>query len=40
MDWTYDEYIDFVNHLFLQEFADFDYHFDLRGSMPHALEVR
>lgn len=25
MDLTFDEYIDFINHLFLQEFVDFDY---------------
>lgn len=26
MDMTYDEYIDFINHLFLQEFTDDEYH--------------
>lgn len=25
MDLTFDQYIDFINHLFLQEFVDFDY---------------
>lgn len=43
MDMTYDEYIDFVNHLFLQEFADFEYH-DYRdgllyGSCADALKI-
>ena len=33
MDLTYDEYLDFINHLFLQEFVDFDYHarYDKKG---------
>lgn len=26
MDVTYDEYIEFINHLFMQEFVDFSYH--------------
>ena len=26
MDMTYDEYIDFINHLFMQEFVDDAYH--------------
>lgn len=32
MDMTYDEYTDFINHLFLQEFVDFDYHDFFRGN--------
>lgn len=40
MDWTYEEYIDFVNHLFLQEFVDFDYQYAVQCSTQHALEVR
>jgi hypothetical protein len=39
MDMTYDEYIDYVNHLFLQEFTDFDYHFSLSQSTDKALEI-
>ena len=26
MDMTYDDYIDFINHLFMQEFTDDAYH--------------
>lgn len=26
MDLTYEEYIDYINHLFMQEFVDFQYH--------------
>jgi len=26
MDMTYDEYIEYINHLFMQEFVDFQYH--------------
>ena len=37
MDMTYDEYIEFINHLFMQEFEDFDYHFKDDASTVDAL---
>ena len=39
MDMTLDEYIEFINHLFLQEFTDFDYHFNEDASTVGALAV-
>jgi hypothetical protein len=39
MDLTYDEYIDFINHLFLQEFVDFDYKFRNTGSTNESLSI-
>ncbi len=38
MDLTYDEYIDFINHLFLQEFVDWDYK-ENTGGTSDALTV-
>ena len=32
MDLTYDEYIDFINHLFLLEFVDWDYKENVGGT--------
>lgn len=40
MDWTYEEYIEYVNHLFMQEFVDFEYHFSIDESTQHSLEVQ
>ncbi len=40
MDWTYEEYIEYVNHLFLQEFVDFEYHFSMTESTQNSLEVQ
>jgi len=39
MDMTYDEYIDFINHLFLQEFVDFDYHMGHSDSTIDSLQI-
>lgn len=38
MDVTYEEYIDYINHLFLQEFADADYHLG-RESTTESLTI-
>jgi len=35
--WEYHEYVSFLNHLFLQEFIDFDY--KSSGSTAAALET-
>lgn len=35
--WEYHEYVSFLNHLFLQEFIDFDY--TSNSSSADALEV-
>ena len=37
MEMTYDEYISFVNHLFIQEFCDVDYWMNLRESTVDAM---
>ncbi len=34
---TYDEYIEFINHLFLQEFVDFEFHM---GDTESTVESR
>lgn len=39
MDLTYDEYIDFINHLFLREFIDFDYHSRNTESTVESLTI-
>ena len=39
MDMTYDEYIDFINHLFMQEFLDFDYHTGHSDSTSESLSI-
>lgn len=39
MDMTYGEYIDYINHLFLQEFVDFDYHMGHSDSTAEALTI-
>ena len=36
---TYEEYIDYINHLFLQEMADFAYHFKYSETTTDALTV-
>lgn len=33
MDLTYEEYIDFINHLFMQEFTDDAYHTGLESTI-------
>jgi hypothetical protein len=38
MDMTYEEYIDFINHLFMQEFIDDAYHLG-RESTVNALSI-
>jgi hypothetical protein len=38
MDLTYDEYIEFINHLFMQEFVDEDYHYG-RESNTDSLSI-
>lgn len=37
MDVTYDDYIDFINHLFLQEMLDESYHYGKSDSTDNAL---
>lgn len=39
MDVTFEEYIDFINHLFLQELVDFDYKFRNTGSTSESLAI-
>lgn len=39
MEMTYDEYIAFVNHLFMQEFMDVDYWMSLRESTVDSLTI-
>ena len=39
MDLTYDEYLDFINHLFLQEFVDFQFHMGDTESTIESLTI-
>lgn len=39
MDMTYDEYVDFVNHLFMQEFLDFAYHLGNTESTVESMTI-
>jgi hypothetical protein len=39
MDMTYDEYIEFLNHLLLQEFFDFSYHMGDTESTTESLTI-
>lgn len=39
MDLTYDEYIDFINDLCMQEFTDFLYHFRRSESTTESLTI-
>lgn len=39
MDVTYDEYLEFINHLFMQEFLDFSYHFRDTESTAESLNI-
>lgn len=39
MDLTYDEYIDFINDLFMQEMLDFDFHFRDTDSITESLTI-
>jgi hypothetical protein len=39
MDMTYDEYIEFINHLFMQEFLDFAYHLAEDESTVESLTI-
>lgn len=39
MDMTYDEYIEFINHLFMQEFVDFGYHMGDTESTVESLQI-
>ena len=39
MDLTYEEYLEFVNHLFLQEFVDFDYQFKCGNTASESQEA-
>lgn len=39
MDLTYDEYIEFINHLFMQEFLDFAYHMGDNESTVDSLTI-
>lgn len=39
MDMTYDEYIDYINHLFMQEFVDFEYHMSDTESTTESLTI-
>ena len=39
MDMTYDEYIEFINHLFMQEFVDFEYHMGNTESTVESLQI-
>lgn len=39
MDMTYEEYTAFINHLFLQEFLDEDYHYEADTSTAYSLAI-
>ena len=39
MDMTYDEYIEYINHLFLQEFLDFSYQMGDTESTVESLSI-
>ncbi len=39
MDMTYEEYINFINHLFLQEFVDFGYYMGDTESTVESLQI-
>jgi hypothetical protein len=39
MDVTYEEYMDFVIHLYMQEFLDFSYHFGKSESTVDSLAI-
>lgn len=39
MDLTYDEYLEYLNHLFLERLVDFAYHFGHNGSTVDSLTV-
>ena len=39
MDMTYDEYINFINHLFMQEFLDDSYHMGRSETSVNALSI-
>lgn len=39
MDMTYGEYIEFINHLFMQEFVDFGYHMGDTESTVDSLKI-
>ena len=39
MDITYDEYIDYINHLFMQEFLDEDYSVGQADSTVDSLTI-
>jgi len=39
MDVTYEEYMDFVIHLYMQEFLDFGYHFGKTESTVDSLTI-
>ncbi len=39
MDMTYDEYIEFINHLFMQEFVDFGYRMGDTASTVDSLQI-
>lgn len=39
MDMTYDEYIEFINHLFMQEFADYDYNSGDTDSTAESMNI-
>ena len=39
MNLTYDEYINFINHLFMQEFLDGSYHMGNTETTVNALSI-
>jgi hypothetical protein len=39
MNLTYDEYISFINHLFMQEFLDDSYHMGNTETTVNALSI-
>lgn len=39
MNLTYDEYLEFINHLFMQEFLDFQYHMGDTESTVNSLSI-
>lgn len=39
MDLTYDDYISYINHLFLQEFVDDAYHMGYTETTVNALSI-
>ena len=39
MDVTYDEYLEYINHLFLERLVDFAFHFGHNASTADSLTI-